>query len=221
VSERPVEPSAWLEVAGRTVPEAVEAGLERLGLASPDQAEIEVLDEPQRGLLGVLGGRGARVRLRPRNDRVEAVTRLVRDIVAALGLAGTEVAVSRDDDGYIRVTLKGSGLGVLIGRRGETLDALQYLLNLASARVPGPPARVILDAGDYRERRRRTLEKLVERISDRVRRTGREVVLEPMSPQERKMVHLAVAAQEGVRSESRGEEPLRRVVVCPVDDDRA
>jgi spoIIIJ-associated protein len=213
------EASGWVEVTAKTVSEATEAGLERLGLSSADEAVIEVVDEPQRGLLGVIGARGARIRLRPRKDRAEALETLVHDILGALGLARTEMRISREGDGYIRISLEGEGLGVLIGRRGETLDALQYLLNLASARMPLPVERVILDAGGYRERRRQTLERLAERIAERVRRTGEEVVLEPMTPQERKVVHLAITGEPGVRSESRGQEPFRRVVVCPVEDE--
>ncbi len=205
----------WIEVTGRTVEEATLVGLERLGLATAEDAEVEVLEEPQRGLLGVFGGRGARIRMRRRPDRLEALSRLALDIARAAGLEDLSVDSFRDEEGYIHINLKGPGLGRLIGRKGETLDALQYLLNLASARMPGRPERVIFDADGYRERRRQALEALAERVSARVRRTGREVVLEPMTPQERKIVHLAVAREQGLTSESRGQEPFRRVVVKP------
>jgi spoIIIJ-associated protein len=207
--------SGWIEVTGRTVEEATLVGLERLGLATADDVEVEVLEEPQRGLLGVFGGRGARIRMRRRPDRLQALSRLALDIARAAGLEDLSVDSFRDDEGYIHINLRGPGLGRLIGRKGETLDALQYLLNLASARMPGRPERVIFDADGYRERRRQTLEALAGRVSARVRRTGREVVLEPMTPQERKIVHLAVAREEGLTSESRGQEPFRRVVVKP------
>jgi len=205
----------WTETVGRTVDEAIREGLGRLGLSSVEQAEVEVIDEPQRGLLGVLGGREARVRLRPRSDKAREIEHLVRDILQTLQLAGTSVEVVRGEGGYIHVDVRGPGLGRLIGRRGETLDALQYLLNLASARIPGPAERVIFDADGYRERRRAALERLVSRVAGRVRRTNREVVLEPMTPQERKVVHLAVGREEGITSESCGEEPYRRVVIRP------
>ena len=208
----------WVEVTARTVSEATKLGLDRLGLKSAEEAVVEIIKSPQRGLLGVIGSREARVRLRPKADRAEALLTLVRDILKALGLAQAEVKFSREGDGYIRIGLEGEGLGVIIGHRGETLDALQYLLNLASTRMPEQVERVILDAGGYRERRRQTLERLAKRITDRVRRTGEEVVLEPMTPQERKMVHLAVSREQGVRSESRGEEPFRRVVVVPGEE---
>lgn len=213
--------AGWVEMSGKTVGEATEAGLRRLGLESAEEAIIEVLEGPRGGLLGVIGGRMARVRLRPKADKAEGLARLAREIVEVLGLTATEVSILRDTEGYIRVTLTGPGLGILIGRRGETLDALQYLLNLAAARLPGRPERVILDAGGYRERRRDTLVRLAKRIAESVRRTGREITLEPMTPQERKVIHTAIAAEEGVTSESSGEEPYRRVVVRPVEGRRA
>lgn len=210
----------WVESTGRTVAEAVANGLELLGVQTPEDAEVEVLSQPQRGIWG-LGGRGARVRMRLRADRVSTILRLVREILRAVGLGTTaEATAVRSPDGYIRVEVSGPSLGGLIGHRGETLDALQYLLNLVASRLPGPPERVILDAGGYRERRRVTLERLAWRIAQTVRRTGREVALEPMTPQERKVVHLAIAGETGVRSESRGQEPFRYVVVCP-DGERA
>lgn len=210
----------WIEVSGRSVAEATAEGLKRLGLGSAEEAEVEVLDEAQRGLLGVLGGREARVRLRRRFDRLEALRALAGRIVACLELEGAEVSVGQEADGYARVTINGPGLGILIGRRGETLDSLQYLLNLASTRMPGDPQRVIFDVDGYRDRRRQTLERLAERVAERVRRTGQEVVLEPMTPQERKVIHLAISGEPDLVSESRGEEPLRRVAIRPgVRDD--
>lgn len=208
------EDSGWIEATGKTVDEATRVALERLGLDSPDQAVVEVLVEPQRGLLG-LGGREAKVRAQVRVDKAKVVLKLVQDILGILGLSAARASATRDGDGYIRVSLEGSNLGALIGRRGETLDALQYLLNLAASRQPGPAERVILDAGGYRERRRVTLERLAGRIADEVRRSGREMALEPMTPQERKVIHVFLEGVAGVRSESRGEEPFRRIFVCP------
>jgi len=204
--------AGWVEATGRTVAEAAASGAALAGAASVDDVEVEVLEQPQRGLLG-LGGRDARVRVRLKVDKTARIVGLVQEIVRVLGLAEASVSGELDEEGYLRVKVDGGELGVLIGRRGETLDALQYLLNLASARLPGPTRRVILDVGGYRERRRLTLERLADRVVETVRRTGREVVLEPMTPQERKVIHLFVARQEGVTSESRGEEPFRRVVI--------
>ncbi len=208
--------SGWVEATGKTVAEATSAGAKLVGAESAEDVVVEVLDEPQRGLLG-LGGREARVRVRLRADKAQEITKLVEEALGVLGLVGAQVSASLDNDGYLHVGIAGPSLGVLIGRRGETLDALQYLLNLAAARMPGPPQRVVLDVGGYRERRRLTLERLASRVADSVRRSGREMVLEPMTPQERKVIHVFLAGQEGVRSESRGEDPFRRIVVCPSD----
>lgn len=215
MTETGQDEAGWIEVCGRTVAEATEAGLDALNLASTAEAEIEILEEPQRGLLG-FGGRGARLRIRPRVDKSGGLRDLVRDILDSMGL-DADISISHSAEGYLNVDLSGPGLGVIIGRRGETLDALQYLLNLAAARMPGAPERVILDAGGYRVRRRATLERLARSIAASVRSSGQEVTLEPMTPQERKIIHLTVAGEAGVRSESRGEDPFRRVVIAPDD----
>lgn len=210
--EDDIAQAGWVEATGKTVAEATAAASAMAGASSADEVEVEVLEEPQRGLLGI-GGREARVRVRLKADKSRVVVKLVEDALRVLGLGEAEVDATLADDGYLRVGVTGPNLGVLIGRRGETLDALQYLLNLAAARLPGASQRVILDVGGYRERRRVTLEHLAERVIETVRRTGREMALEPMTPQERKVIHLFVAAQEGVQSESRGEEPFRRIVI--------
>jgi len=216
VSQSEPDVSGWVEATGRTVAEATQVGLELIGLQTPEGAEVEVLEEPQRGLLG-LGGRSAKVRVRLKRDKAGALAKTVRDILSVLDIPGAEVTARRDDDGYIRIDVNGPNLGILIGRRGETLDALQYLLNLSSVRHTGFSERVILDVGGYRERRRVVLERLAGRIAETVRRNREEAVLEPMTAHERKVIHMALAAEEGVRSESRGEDPFRRVVVSPSD----
>jgi spoIIIJ-associated protein len=214
VSQDERDDSGWVAGTAKTVDEAVAAALAKLGLETPGEAVVEIVEEPQRGILG-LGGRGAKVRARPRVDKAQTVLKLARDVLGVLDLGPAHSSVTRDESGYIRVSLEGGNLGALIGRRGETLDALQYLMNLAAARLPGPPERVILDAGGYRERRRVTLEKLAGRIAGEVRRSGQEMALEPMTPQERKAIHMFLSGEAGVRSESRGADPFRRIVVCP------
>ncbi len=206
--------AGWVEATGRTVAEATGMALELLGLQVLEDIEVEVLEEPQRGLLG-LGAREARVRARSRVAKGKGLLELVEDVARILGLHGAQVAVSDADESYVKVNVTGPNLGVLIGRRGETLDAFQYLFNLAAARIPGESKRVIFDAGGYRDRRRLTLERLAGRVAENVRRTSREMVLEPMTPQERKVIHMFLAGVEGVRSESTGEEPFRRIVVYP------
>ncbi len=108
-------------------------------------------------------------------------------------------------------------MGILIGRRGRTLDALQYLANLAANRGCKERVRIIVDAASYRKRRAETLESLAQRLCQRVRRQRRKVVLEPMTPQERRIIHLTVQEERGLVSYSEGEEPFRRVIIAPGD----
>ncbi len=203
---------SWLEKRGRTVDEAVAAALEELALPE-DAVEIEVLAEGQKGLLGRWGVREAHVRVRPRRRKVEAAVAFVRDVTRTMGLdaqvEGREVA-----DG-IWVEIRGRDLGRLIGRRGRTLDALQYLVNLVVARRHEDRRPVIVDVEGYRRRRRDALEDLAVRMALRARRLGRAVSLGPMAAAERRVIHLALQDHPEVSTHSEGEEPLRRVIITP------
>ena len=116
-------------------------------------------------------------------------------------------------DGEIELKLHGDGLGVLIGKHGQTLDSLQYLTNLAANKGKKEWHRIVLDAENYRKRRRDTLEKLAHNLAHRVKRTGRKALLEPMNPYERKIVHEALQNEPGIVTYSEGEEPYRKVVI--------
>jgi spoIIIJ-associated protein len=142
----------------------------------------------------------------------EAAERFLREVAGSMGV---EIEISRSvtRDG-LKLAMSGEGdMGLLIGRRGSTLDALQYLANVVASRRSRAHVRIILDAEDFRERRRKTLEDLSERLARRVVRTGKEVVLEPMTPQERKVIHTALQNHPRVKTFSKGEEPNRRVVI--------
>lgn len=201
-----------VEATGRTVEEAVDAALRRLG-AERQQVEIEVLEEPSRGLFGWFGQRLARVRVTYRAGKAETVERFVRGVCERMGLRA-DLRVEEDAE-VIRVEISGQGLGVLIGRRGSTLDALQYLAHVAGTRWTGDPRPVVIDADGYRRRREEGLRRLALRLAQRVRRTGHPVALRPMSARERRIVHLALRDDPHVRTESVGEEPFRKVVIRP------
>jgi len=141
---------------------------------------------------------------------------LVGRIATALGVAG-RVDVHEDDD-TITVTCSGADVALLIGRHGQTIDAVQYLLNAISHRAYGDERKeIVVDAAGYRERRRATLEALAERSAQQVRASGERVELEPMTAVERKVVHLKLKELEGVQTSSEGTEPNRYVVVLPAD----
>jgi len=217
-----------VEATGETVGEAKWAALRELEHRHPglDKSAVrfEVLSEGERGLLGV-GYAPARVLANvPANAVVAAVVdesdaatevrSLVTRVVDALGVEGRLDV--REDDEAITVTCSGADVALLIGRHGQTIDALQYLLNAISHRAHGHDRKqVVVDAAGYRERRRATLESLAVRTAEQVRASGRQVDLEPMTAVERKVVHLKVKELDGVQTTSEGLEPNRYVVVLP------
>lgn len=199
-------------VAGKTVEEAVRAGLELLNV-DRDRVKIKVLEEPTKGFLGLIGSKSAKVELELIPDPVEEALDFLRDVLDAIGIAGT---LDADDDGReVLIRISGNDMGLIIGRRGQALDALQFLTNLAANRKATSPKRIVLDAERFRERRREALERLSERMAERVRKTRKEVVLEPMSSADRKIVHTHLQHHPAVRTYSKGEEPNRRVVISP------
>ncbi len=219
-----------VEATGETVGEAKWAALRELELRHPgvDKSAVrfEVVTEGERGLLGV-GYAPARVLASVPEDALDAaesdtsqlageVRMLVGRIIAALGVDGRLDV--REDDAAITVTCSGADVALLIGRHGQTIDAVQYLLNAISHRAYGDERKeIIVDAAGYRERRRVTLEALAERTAQNVRATGERVELEPMTAVERKVVHLRLKELEGVQTSSEGTEPNRYVVVLPAD----
>lgn len=199
-----------VEKTGKTIEEAVQLCLAELN-ADQSEVEIEVLEEGNKGLFGLIGSRQARVSVRLINDPVREATKLLESILAEMHVKA-RIEMRRQDEN-IFVSFSGSDLGVLIGRRGETLDALQYLLNLMMARRQEERIRYILDVEGYRERREQTLTKLARRLSEKVKRTRKSVVLEPMNPQERRVIHTALQNDPMVMTFSEGEEPYRKVVI--------
>lgn len=205
-----------IETTGRTVEEAVEAGMAALGVEDKAEIEYEVLEESNRGFLGLLGGRPARVKVWVKETPLVKVCRLLEEIMEKMGVSG-ELEIEELGE-YIQINITGKDLGILIGGRGRTLDALQYLVNLAANKGTRERERIILDVCSYRKRRAETLKNLARRLCQRVRRQRRSVVLEPITPQERRVIHLAVQEERGVVSYSEGVEPFRKVIIAPKND---
>jgi spoIIIJ-associated protein len=200
-----------IEKRGKTVDEAVRAAVKELN-ARPEDVDVVVLDEPTKGLFGLIGAKEARVLVRVRQDRRQVARHLIEEVVAGMGL---NVRIETEErEGATAYDLHGDDLGILIGRRGQTLDAFQYLVNLAANRTgDAEKVRIILDVEGYRRRREETLQRLAERLADRVRASGQSVVLEPMSAQERRVIHLALQDNSYVGTQSEGEDPQRHVVI--------
>lgn len=245
-----------VEKTGKTVEDAVKAALAELGV-SRDEVEVEVLESSKSSILGLFGGRDAKVRVtvketpapepeaaaeepaeapakepeevpeapaapekKPAEDRAAdlaataaAAKEFLEQIFKAMGMdLIIEKFVNQKEDEVV-LKIHGEGIGVLIGKHGQTLDALQYLTSLAGNKGRKTWNRVILDAENYRERRRQTLERLAKNLADRVRRTHKKAMLEPMNPYERKIVHMSLQNDPAITTYSEGEEPYRKVVI--------
>lgn len=217
------QPGIVVEATGETVGEAKWAALRELESLVPDldreAVEFEVLAEGERGLLGV-GYTPARVLARapepaggdPESAASASARAFVERVAAAIGADVTVTAVERE--GVVTVTCSGADLGLLIGKHGQTIDAIQYLAN-AIARATGQEHAVIVDAAGYRARRTATLEATARRAAERAAGTGRRVELEPMTAVERRIVHEALKDDPEVETRSEGSEPHRYVVVVP------
>ena len=219
-----------IEAAGETVGEAKWQAMRELERLHPgldrDAVTFEVLTEGERGLLGV-GTSPARVLARadaaairpPAEDATaSSAAELGRDLVeriaSALGVTA-RVTVKEDDDA-VRVSAAASDVGVLIGRDGRTIDAMQHIVSSIAYRAQGEDGKAIeVDAGGYRERRRSRLETTARHAAERARTSGAEVRLEPMSSLERRIVHLALEGDAGVETRSEGEDPERFVIIVP------
>ncbi|WP_040951112.1 RNA-binding cell elongation regulator Jag/EloR [Gorillibacterium massiliense] len=197
-------------VSGKTVADAVRLGLTQLGVAE-DRVQVTVLEQPVKGFFGLIGAKDAKVEVEKLPDPLEEAEIFLQDVCSTMNLA---VKVERTETAEgLTFNLTGPELGMLIGRRGQTLDALQYLVNIVANRYSDTHLKIILDAEQFRERRRKTLEDLARRLADRVVRTRKEMVLEPMPPQERKVIHSYLQTHHAVKTFSKGEEPNRRIVI--------
>lgn len=210
-----------------SVEEAVEAALGELGV-SEQEVDVTVLQEPRQGLLGI-GSQQAEVLVRVRraaeeltdddlDEQGEVAAEFLEGVLSRMGL--TADVEPTFEDGTMYVDILGEGpddeeMGLLIGRHGQTLDALQEITRVVVGQRTGMRARIVVDVEDYKRRQRARLEARAREVAKRVARTHREEELEPMNPYERKVVHDAVAQVAGAQSASRGEDPERRVVIRP------
>ncbi|MBB6678242.1 RNA-binding cell elongation regulator Jag/EloR [Cohnella lubricantis] len=200
-----------LVAIGRTVEEAVRNGLSQLGV-DQDRVTVSVLEQPSKGLFGLIGAKNAKVEIELLPDGEEEAVNFLREVTEAMGL---QVQIDRKSDReQLLLHMTGGDLGILIGRRGQTLDSLQYLVNIVANRHSDRHLRIVLDAEQFRERRRQTLESLSDRMAGRVVRTRKEVVLEPMSSQERKIIHARLQTHPQVKTYSQGDEPHRSIVIA-------
>ncbi len=203
---------------GDTVEQAKEAACKELGVESYE-AEFEILEMPTKKTFGLFGGSPAKVRVYLEDDPAEAAAKYLRGVLGCMGVANAHVDIKKEDDGAMLV-VTGDDVGFIIGHRGETLDALQYLSGLVANHIGNEYFRVTIDVGNYREKRRETLESLGKKMAEKSLRIGRNTSLEPMNPYERRIIHTAVQTVEGAKSWSEGEDLERHVVIGPIAGER-
>lgn len=236
----------YMEFKGKTKNDAITEACRYFSIPS-DKLDYEVVDEGKAGFLG-MGAKPAVVKARVKEEKneviepvklsetpviasvaavaesiedvdIEAVSRkFLSDVFAAMGIKVEIAAKYNDSLKSLEVELSGDEMGVLIGKRGQTLDSLQYLISLVVNKGTSEYIRVKVDTENYRQRRRETLENLAKNIAYKVKRTRRPVSLEPMNPYERRIIHSALQNDKYVTTHSEGDEPFRRVVVTPKRD---
>ena len=201
----------FIEVSAKTVSDAITEACQKLGVTS-DKLEYQVLEEGSNGFLGI-GAKPAIIKAAVKCSIEDNARIFLNDVFEAMKLE-VVVTVKYDEiDRAMDIDLSGDEMGVLIGKRGQTLDSLQYLVSLVVNKDAENYIRVKVDTENYRQRRKDTLENLAKNISYKVKRTKRAVSLEPMNPYERRIIHSALQNDRYVSTHSEGEEPFRRVVV--------
>lgn len=201
----------FIEISAKKVDDAITQATVQLGITS-DQLEYEVLDKGSTGFLGI-GSKNAVIKARKKFSIDENVVEFLSSIFDAMKMEVEILVAVNEEEHIIEVELKGDDMGILIGKRGQTLDSLQYLTNLAINKHSDEYYKVKIDTEDYRKRRKETLENLAKNIAYKVKRTKRPVSLEPMNPFERRIIHSALQNDRYVTTHSEGDEPYRHVVV--------
>ncbi|WP_304508825.1 RNA-binding cell elongation regulator Jag/EloR [Anaerotignum sp.] len=195
---------------GKSIDEAIAAALSELG-ASKEEVSITVIEEGSKGLFGVFGGKDAVVLVRKNFNPERMAENFLREVFLSMGLI-VKIETQLKDK-HLLINLTGGDMGILIGKRGQTLDALQYLVNLVVNKNSNSYVSVMLDTENYRQRRKETLETLAFNLAKKVKHTKKNVVLEPMNPYERRIIHSALQNDRFVTTYSEGEEPYRNVVI--------
>ncbi len=201
----------YIEVSAKTVNDAITEACQKLSVTS-DKLEYEVVEEGTSGFLGI-GSKPAVIKAKVKSSVLDIAKTFLNEVFEAMGLT-VVITIKYDDiENFMDIDLSGDEMGVLIGKRGQTLDSLQYLTSLVVNKEAENYIRVKVDTENYRKRRKDTLENLAKNIAFKVKRTKRTLSLEPMNPYERRIIHSALQGDKYVTTHSEGEEPFRRVVV--------
>lgn len=199
---------------GSDVQDALKKAKAQLGLDETAEYEFEIIQTEEKKKFGLFGGRPAKVRVFIKDTPDERAEKFLRDLLDKMTLESVEIEKSTDENA-VEFNLSGEEVGFVIGRRGETLDALQYLTSLVANHGEDPYIKVTVNTGNYREKREKTLEILGRKLAFKAIKTGKKTSLEPMNPYERRIIHTAVQKVNGAISWSEGENAARHVVIGP------
>lgn len=201
----------FVEKTGRTVDEALELALIQLD-ATKENVEVEVLEENSKGLFGLFGNKDAKIRVTLKITVDTIAEKFLKDVFENMGVHNTTVHSSIESD-VLNINVEGENMAILIGRRGQTLDSLQYLTSLVVNKGREDYIRVILDTENYRKKRKETLERLANKLAYKAKKMRKDIVLEPMNPYERRIIHSALQGNPHVSTRSEGDEPYRKVII--------
>lgn len=203
----------YREFKAKTVDEAITLASTEFGCASTE-LDYEVIEKGSSGFLGI-GAKQAVIKAKKKESFLDDIQEYLDNLFKAMDIEA-KVTIDYDEaEATMDIDVEGPDMGILIGKRGQTLDSLQYLTNRVANKSQDGYVRVKLDTEDYRKRRKQTLENLAKNIAYKVKRSRKPISLEPMNPYERRIIHSALQADDRVSTHSEGEEPYRRVVVTP------
>lgn len=197
----------------KTVEEAISLALGKLGIEQ-ENADINVIEKGSKGLFGLIRTKKAIVEVKPKVNHVKTGLEFLKKIFSKMPFDGNITIVeSKTNDEQVLYNISSSDLGIIIGHRGETLDAIQYLTSLVVNKKTDSYYRVLVDAEGYRDRRKNTLERLAKRLANKAVSTERKVMLEPMPPHERRIIHMFLRKDKRINTYSEGKEPFRKVMI--------
>jgi spoIIIJ-associated protein len=197
----------------KTVDEAVKEALRELDV-DQDDVKVEVVEEPSKGLFGLIGVKDAKVKVTVVNDPIEIADNFLSRLLPSMNIKAMSVVKREGMSLHVDITnISSSDMGILIGKRGSTLDSIQYLLSLVVNKDRENYIKIVVDIKGYRKKREETLIRLANKMAEKAKYSKRPIRLEPMNPYERRIIHSALQNMEGITTHSEGDEPYRRVVI--------
>jgi spoIIIJ-associated protein len=210
---------AVFEFEGKTVDEAIETACRELNVPR-EKLEIEILAAGSTGIFGIVGTKKARIKVLLREEKEEtpeiasAIQEIAQNILNLMGLEST--LTTRQEGRTLSIVVEDDKSGVLIGRQGQTIDALQYLLSRMVTRLTPEKMKVVLDSGGYRQRQKKYLTGMAQRMAEKAKRTGKPVVMSALNAHDRRIVHLALEKDKGLKTSSRGEGAMKKIIITAV-----